>query len=758
MVDDSCSWKWDFLLPWCQRLYGRLRYVKGVLEDAPGQSFRGILVQLPSFAKEGGKSSFVQQIREALGLLAAVAHVDNAAWKKLLVQYVNLDVDAQEELFEDEVWPRFQFALVGDGPDEEGELLKGIDAFCGTGQYSVCSAEYREALATIAGMRGRKAFTGSTEIEIPVTVQLGPWLTSSSEEMLAYLRKLQETVRAVRIQWREYWDVTPLRIAFVLESIMVDLRDVSVSVDLAELVESLAHDGIRVSGLALRHELCSRITSNGSREEARQVVGRLTFGLFGGSKNLEAPSGIEWADFGLGVTAMTGPLVSDFGHANELTLSSVHFDCEAMRSWVFERICSAVAVNQTARHLSLGLELNDGEEDDDDWALCRWTWQWIIFACFSEKARLHSRLESLTLRNVVITADAVQAMAEVLESSGPEEALLGLSSSPSDAAIDICIKANSPITLSPMHLDEAVDTNRSFKVAREIAGVKLVTDDDKSDWVDALVPGFGTCQVQRKNLIYRELTLPPTGLAGVTSLAIKFGDDPDPEVLQGLLLLIGASLAHLTLEFESFDTGDLEGIVACCPKLLQLAVCTHTIEMRFCLRDSNYRDLALYSASNLSFWDVESIAEALCDSENPFTKCARHLRVRMDQRAVYHPFDDCYAALLKLLEMNRTLEYLDIVAQRSHMAHYNDFKAHHLEPLPVALPFPASCKAAILSVMGGGHEELVDSKRRKCPSLMPVLDQHVLIDIFEYAAPHVSRRIYFREYDFFETGRYYMPI
>ncbi|KAJ8525076.1 hypothetical protein ON010_g16039 [Phytophthora cinnamomi] len=458
---------------------------------------------------------------------------------------------------------------------------------------------------------------------------------------------------------------------------------------------------------------------------------------------------------------MTGPLVAEYGHANQLALDSVHFDCEAMQNWVFDRICSAVVVSQTTKHLSLDLELEDGDDDDNgDWALCRWRWQWLIFACFSEKARLHSRLESLTLRNAVLTSEAVVAMADVLASNGPEEALLGFAPQPSDPTIDVCIKANSPIKLLPMYANEVFDSTKSFKVEREIAGVRNISEDAKSDWTDVLVPGFGKCQVQRSSLTYTELTLPSNGLAGVTSLAIKFGEDPDSEVLQGLLLLIGASITHLTLEFEDFNSNELEGIVASCPKLIELAVCTHTIEMRFCLRDINYRDLVLDPDSHFSFWwGIEKVAEVLCDSENPFTQCARRLRVRMDQRLVAHPYDECYTALLKMLEVNRALEYLDIVAQRSHMTHYNDFRMHHLESLPsVRTVLPTDHKAAFLSVMGTGYGGIVDTKRRKQSSPLPLLDQHVLVCIFDYAAPSVTRRVYFREYDFFETGRHYMPI
>ncbi|KAI9980398.1 hypothetical protein PInf_026270 [Phytophthora infestans] len=513
---------------------------RGALEDAPGQRFRGIEVELPSFQPwsdeeeevEDNRKSPCQDLREALGLLAAVAHVDNAAYKKLLVENGKLTVGKQEEQFEGEVMPRFQLALVDNGIDGDGELL--------------C--------------------TGSTEIEIPVSVQLGPWLTTSSQEMIAYLRKVQETIRTIRSQWRQYVDRDPprLSVVFVLESITVDLRDIHISDELVGLVESLATDGIRLSGLALRQELGYQFTATENLEKAQQTVGKLMFGLFGGVKKT-----VEFdSNFDFEATSMTGPLAAEYGYSHQLAIASVHFDCEAMQNWVFERMCSAVAVSQTTKYLSLGLELDDGDSDGDDhddgdWALCRWRWQWILFACFSERSRLHSRLKGLTLHNAVVTNEVVKAMAAVLASDAPEEGLLG------------------------------------------------------------------------------ELTLPPNGLAGVTSLTIEFNRDPDPEALQGMLLLVGASLTYLTLKLESFNTSELEGIVASCPNLIELAVYTHTIEMRFCLRDTNHRDLTLDSSSHLWFsWDIIGIAEALCDCENPLAKCTRRMRVRLDQNVfnrMVHP-------------------------------------------------------------------------------------------------------------------------
>ena len=115
-------------------------------------------------------------------------------------------------------------------------------------------------------------------------------------------------------------------------------------------------------------------------------------------------------------------------------------------------------------------------------------------------------------------------------------------------------------------------------------------------------------------------------------------------MLQGLLLFVGVSLTHLALVFEDIYIGELEGIVAICLSLVELVVSTHTAELRFCFRDSNFRDFVFHYEPHLSVRNIQGIAEALCDYEHPLAKCVRRLRVCLNERA---GSDQCCAALLR---------------------------------------------------------------------------------------------------------------
>ncbi|RLN71498.1 hypothetical protein BBJ28_00009885 [Nothophytophthora sp. Chile5] len=751
------------MLPWCQRTLGRLRYEKGASQYADGSSLRHLVVELPgssSWDNDGMKlnsTDSTRDLREALTLLAAVAHVNDAAWQYLLLEHCELDVNGAEEGLKSEFPPRFQLSLAGDGPDVRNDLLSGVLSFCGPEQHAIHSEEYRKTLAKIVSLWRENESAVSTEIEIPVTIQIRPWLTESAEDSLSYIRRLQQVVRTIRTHWQRYHDSIEAGFAFVfvLESIEMDLRDVSISVELAQLLGALARDGFRISSLDLRLELDDTLASNGKQAAARQAVGRLVTGLFGGARRSDAA--VEWGN--CEPTALTGPLAAIYGHSDQLAVESLSLDCEDIPKWVFERMCSALAVNQTTISLSLVLELT---EDNEGRALCRANWQWIAFACFSEKARLSSRLEKLTLRNVVITVEAVEAIAAVLGADNPEEELLECTSI-RQGPESVSILANAPIRLSPMHRNEILDgLSTQFTMERELNGVRLL-DEEANGWVDVLVPGFGRCQTQRSSLRQREATLPPNGLAGVTSLVLSFQEDPEPEVLTGLLTLIGASLEYLTLDMKKFDTRQLEEIVANCPNLTDLAVKTLVIEARFCLLDRNYRDLKLPSTSHCSFQDIRGIAETLSDMENPLTKCIRRLRVRMNVQTGFYPSED-YPALLNMLQVNRNLEYLDIIAQRSHMAYFTAFKMHHLESLPVIqTEVPIQSKLAFLSIMTPWRHQDGANKQRKYQkprlvSHLRELDEPLVASIFEFAATCVIRRVYFREQDVYQTGRYHVPI
>ncbi|RLN93370.1 hypothetical protein BBJ28_00025339 [Nothophytophthora sp. Chile5] len=754
---------WSFVVPWCAHVLGHVRYKTGEQPDPPGQFFCGLMVNSPrkdscmqpDDEAERQYNRQRQQLREALALLALVAHVDNAAWKRLLETHCGIRLLGLDEAVEGEFKPRFMLELpVGrriaaddynslvrgqfvHGSDGDGALHGDLVAFCGVEQHGSPTREYKAALAKISAIWRQKVPSCSTvvaDLEVPITVSIGPWVARSARSMIHYVQSVQRAVQHIReASWQRPASsrgVALPRVTFVLESIAVDLRPLEVKTELAKLMESLARDGIRCSGLAFRQDLGSALAAPARKAAARKAVGLLYTSLFGGARPPAIASGADQNN--LKTKSITGPSASLERPSDELAARCMHFHCGPARNWVFERLCSAAAVNQTATNVSLQL--------DEDTEQHQWRWQWIGYAFFSERARLYSSLQGLTLQEARITGEDVEAMARVLTSNGPEEDLLGLLHQ--EGSSDVSIKANATMKLLPVSVEETLGNSTSFTVWREITGAELLSSDGDNRWVDVLVPGFGKCQTQRTNLLHRSDTLP---LGGVKSLVIKFKEDPGREVLRQFLTLVTSSVQHLTLQFANFDTSALESIVTSCPILQELSICTPSLEARFCVRGSNRQHLILTSPLNGSFEDVGTVSKMFCLTDLPLTKCLRRLRVHVNENDEFGR--EVGATLLIILRLNRTLEYLHVVVQRQSFAFLQLFKAHHLEVLPVVkTELSLTCKLAFLSVISASQRNGKSSPKRKTrrsPHLCE-LNQHVITLIFVFAATPAVRKVYYR--------------
>ncbi|KAL3670961.1 hypothetical protein V7S43_004146 [Phytophthora oleae] len=111
--------RWRFLIRWCSSLQGRIQYKKIEQENAGWGEHKFCLeVDLPKryevrsyrqgFAlnedDEAGFKLRMQKDRKALALLAAVARVDNTAWKWLLREKCHVKTGKPgEEKFEKEI-------------------------------------------------------------------------------------------------------------------------------------------------------------------------------------------------------------------------------------------------------------------------------------------------------------------------------------------------------------------------------------------------------------------------------------------------------------------------------------------------------------------------------------------------------------------------------------------------------------------------------------------------------------------------------
>lgn len=159
--------------------------------------------------------------------------------------------------------------------------------------------------------------------------------------------------------------------------------------------------------------------------------------------------------------------------------------------------------------------------------------------------------------------------------------------------------------------------------------------------------------------------------------------------------------------------------------------------------------------------NVAAIATLLSDPDSLLTKCVRRLRVYMNVRwnqelRRWEVADDFHRlkadcnALLMMLSVNHSLEYLEVVVPSNINGDAKSLRVHHHEPICRELsPLPHACRLAFLSVLSADSSRVQpDPKRaRVSPSRMirGQLNHDVLANVFSFAALPVHREVFTRK-------------
>ncbi|ETI48398.1 hypothetical protein F443_07572 [Phytophthora nicotianae P1569] len=151
--------RWDFLKPWCQVLQRRISYVWPLLEEEVWVIQRRRLeVYLPTrhdvtesfweapqshYCNDQDFQSCFQKVREALAILAAVAHVDQVGWRYLLAEHCDVDLGIEgQEVFEEDLPAEFVLYFLQDEKKYPKSLINDITRFCGVHQREHASSAY----------------------------------------------------------------------------------------------------------------------------------------------------------------------------------------------------------------------------------------------------------------------------------------------------------------------------------------------------------------------------------------------------------------------------------------------------------------------------------------------------------------------------------------------------------------------------------------------------------------------------------------
>ncbi|EGZ07989.1 hypothetical protein PHYSODRAFT_339871 [Phytophthora sojae] len=408
---------------------------------------------------------------------------------------------------------------------------------------------------------------------------------------------------------------------------------------------------------------------DGSERKKKRVFGRLMTSLFDSSRRCRGLLMAHALDSGAAGSRRLQQI-------DKLSLQTYRIP----QRKEFEAMCSAMARSQTIRKLTLSLLMSWNNDADDS---AHW-WKWVAYTFFSKRAC--SSLEALRLTWLArMTVSDVDAFCSVLQSEHPEEELCG------------CPRGGGG------------GTRRNV-----VHFVKTFSDDGESEWVNALIPGYGRCQVQREKLEFNAQG-PSLPSSDFTTLEIGFDRSAtiDNSGLPLFLVAIGLGLRVLTID-STFMAVDVDMVLERCPNLQMLTI------------------RRLWVTAQLNFAEYQA-------ADCGIAKCLQRLYVRQN----YRPADQNWRtnpallhdliAFMQMLERNNRLELFSLKMFERFEQYSAIFRNFHLQrmgkkPVPLAL----KGKLALLSALEGRPADETTKRRRHQVNLQ-ALDVNVVSQIFAFA-------------------------
>jgi hypothetical protein len=756
-LDAALECRWGFLTPWCNILLYRIHF--RTLEDvdhAPADLFgapeRVLQVILPTRAGIYGEykdeATFqleFQNTREALALLAAVAHVDYQGWKYLLANHCGVDFG----LNRDHVEARFVLLMAHQA---ETDLIQ----LCGVNQRRFGSPGFVNLMRKIAEMDGRLSPKNpGVDVEIPVRVIFkSSTAYRATNGPIPILVSIQNAEKMIRDEWESYnWSlenqpVEPgqLRCTFMLEPVLGDLRELGCGPEIAETMAKFIGENVRFSRLVVKAECDKRMTPMSFRQMMAVV--------FDATRRSQE----------LANTKYCAEQVASSAHTTPLQLGNVTLMCEyTLGPSEFEAIFSAIVLTQTTRKLKIRQRINANDRvNRREW------WKWLAYGCFSKRARTWSALESLTITDIddINIADMGDFSA-VLSSEHPEEVLYG-SLRGHLAEKDMGLRKGALVQWLLTKDGQPQVGSHPFMFSAAVPYVRTFSDDGKSALVDILIPGFSRCLVQRKDLMGHPAPQPQATAFGMKSLTLKFtGCQPGHpnEGLYCLLAACGSSLLFLTID-QACEDVDENAILQNCPNLLELSLRKGWVGVRLDFSEFQSKKESVPKL-RVNWQDVGALTKDLCDPHNTFTACVRRLSIDLtngvrsgnekwvrNSTAVNRYLD----VLLQMLMLNQTLGYLEVIVPPECHNYGDYFRIHHLRPIHRGRTLSTRAKTAFLSVVAAKVtspsprtrkprkvKKAPRRKRQTSPQASDKLDQRILAAIFDFASSPVLRQVYFRE-------------
>ncbi|KAG7379590.1 hypothetical protein PHYPSEUDO_008435 [Phytophthora pseudosyringae] len=740
--------RWGFLAPWCRILQHQVHYTRFECEgtaredevrwESKGRSLQVTLpkrtdFQRPHLQHEATYQLELAKIREALAVLAAVAHVDPSGWKELLLTHCQVNWWKQgEEDFPAHLPARFVLLL-----EDHSKVTVDVTKFCGVDQREQPSAEFAEAMRRIAEVGGHLTMDSpGVDVEIPVRVAYGTgqgelFSEEYKDQLLKGLTGVARAEKAIRRQWERYYQKGDqkeaqrgsIRCTFALEPMVADVQDVTSVAKTAGTLERLLFNNVWFSLLSVRAK-----GEEGDQSDSLIAFRQLMIAVFDGARRGPELSNTRYRS----ITSSVKPL--------QLGSLVLHTDL-ALDPLEIEALFSAAVLNQTTQKLSVWVDMSREQQKSNNW------WKWLAYGCFSKRARTHSALQSLDLSHVSsISVADVEMFLAIVDSEHPEELLFECprgSVEGREATLKDGAMVQYDIT------DDAEPRSLTFTSCRFL--LHTFGDDGSSEWVNVIVPGFGRCRVRRSDLVFQPVRAAEAKRPSLTSLTLRLYEMAISNGLPRFLAAIGSSLRYLTIENPG-DTVDPSVILRCCPNLRELTLNQGLVDVQFKF-DAYRASSQAISTLRLDWENVAALATTLSNTSNPLVKSVSQLRVRLttsgeaDSRE-YDPLHvrQCLEALLAMLNANMYLVYLEVSVSSDHEEYLTSFRRHHHEVIGHQLNLKS--KLALLSVLPSQRKPPINPRKKLCTAsglrrLIWDIDQDALAQVFAFAAEPVTRRVCF---------------
>lgn len=742
--------RWEFLLPWCAYLRGRVGIEGKFSELSALGDYWWVTVRLPSASPAGE----VSKLREALELLSLVAYVDNAAWKRLLLEHCHLTLDYDEEEIDGVFLPRFMFQF-----DESYLKYNSLAPAALLEQFFVNhahaakrapSAGYRNAIDTILAYHSASgAATRAIPWRIPfsieatsfwnlspakVTAHLNYMLTSLLEMQSLQARGVQITVSADRsesgLSRRNSREATAESstqryahfFSYELESLKLCLGSVNVSESLPSVVLKImsAPDlNFAELQLCLQHSTAVWGETDGcaSASSDRMTAGLLFSALLAGKSIATAPS-----------TSSHVPFI------RTSRVDSIVMQCSQADPWVLTCLSAAIAETRAVSKLSLDGYFDAASVTPE---MQTWKWQWLAFAVFRRTSQ--SSIKHLALSKVRLTDTDIAAIATVIDTNWPELDSDITAASVTDAHIlRVQIHKRTLIRLYSMVPHASDEVCLTIDAAQDFECDAMDVDENSSEWIDVIVPGYGRGCVRRSDVTVQTAighndcnTMEATGLE---SLMITLDQDADDAgALTDFLRLVGSSLRSLSIQSTVPREVDISLVARSCPRLELLYLDSVQIDLDAFVAEVDAGNATVSSLMMTDFRvpsdQLSRFAAAFADPTSAVAQQLKELCLNPDNDEL-PTSEETVQGLLTVLKNNKRLEYLDLRLQHALYIEYSDrLLAFHREVLPVEKEkLPESCKLAFLSVLRSGGSERW-------------FDHHVVRLIFAFAGTCASRTV-----------------